>query len=122
MTKEQAEQFVAFETKFKEANPLFRISETLSMTPYLYGDEISDFIQFCYDNNLVKQDYYLIEKEWRKNKTKAAWFAGLTEEKLVQCIGYIIRGDRFSDGFIASLITSGVMFQIFERVKTIHNL
>lgn len=44
MTKEQAEHLVAFEEKFSKADPLLSMSAELTLTPYNYGNEITDFI------------------------------------------------------------------------------
>lgn len=107
MTKKQAKQLIAFEQKFKEANSLYTIRTEITIMPYNYGAEITDFIQFCYDNNLVNTNYHLIKKELIGNRTKVEWFSGLTKEKIIQCIGYFIRGDRFCDGLLASAIQDG---------------
>jgi len=84
--------------------------------------KINDFIQFCYDNNLVPTNYRLIEKELIGNRTKAEWFTGLGEEKVVQCIAYFIRGDRFCDGLLASAIKDGTISNLLQRIKALHSL
>ena len=122
MTKEQAEHLVAFEEKFSKANPLFSMSAELTLTPYNYGDEINDFIQFCYDNKLVTADYSSIGKELIANRTKTAWYGELTEEKVIQCLSYLIRSDRFCDGLLASAINDATVPLLLERIKALHAL
>lgn len=122
MTKEQAEHLVAFEGKFSKADLLFSISPELTLTPYNYGDEITDFIQFCYDNDLVKADYSSIEQELIANRTKAAWYGELSEEKVILCLSYFIRSDRFCDGLLASAINDGTVPLLIGKIKVLHAL
>lgn len=122
MTKEQAEQLIAFADKFSKADPLFTISSEFSLTPYNYGEEINNFIQFCYDNDLVKANFHSIEKELIANRTKAEWYTQLSEEKVIQSLGYFIHGDRFSDGLVASAINDGTIPRLLERIKVLYVL
>jgi hypothetical protein len=122
MTKEQAKQLIAFEQKFKDTDRLYSMSTELTFAPFIYGDEINDFIQFCYDNNLVPANYQLIEEELIGNRTKAEWFTGLSEEEVIQCIAYFIRGDRFCDGLLASAIKDGTISYLLKRIKTLYSL
>lgn len=122
MNKEQAQQLIAFSEKFKEASPLYSFSPENFLAPYDYGEEITDFIDFCYKNNFVLPDYEKIEKDLTANRAKPEWYAALSEEKVIQCLGYFIRGDRFSDGLVASAIEDGTIVRLFERIKVLHVL
>ena len=122
MNKEQAQQLTAFSKKFKEASSLYSFNAENFLSPHEYGEELSDFIEFCYNNKLVSQEYDKIIEELTVNKAKPEWYAGLSEEKVMQCLGYFIRRDRFYDGFLASRIQDGTILQLLERMKVIYSL
>lgn len=122
MTKQQAEQLIAFKEKFSKADPLYTISNEFLLTPYNYGEEIDNFIQFCYDNNLINANYYSIEKELIANRMDAEWYLQLSEEDVIQCLGYLIRGDRFSNGMVASAINDKTIPRLLNRIKVLHAL
>ena len=122
MNKEQAQELAAFSEKFKEADSLYSFNVENFLSPHEYGEEMSDFIDFCYNNNLVSPDYMEIREELTANKAKPEWFAGLSEEKILQCLGYFIRGDRFHDGLLASAIKDGTIPHLLERVKVLYSL
>ncbi len=61
MTKQQCNRLQNFIQRFKDEKPLYTLDLNLSfMAPYNYGEALSDFIEFMYDEELVTGDYYKI--------------------------------------------------------------
>lgn len=122
MNKEQARQLIAFSKKFREIASLYSFNAENPLSPHVYGKEISDFIQFFYNNKLISPEYGQIREELFVNKTKPEWYAGLSEQKILECLSYFIRGDRFCDGLLVSGIEDGTISHLIERIKVIYGL
>src|SRR3954452_24477489 len=122
MNKEQAQQLTGFSKRFKEATSLYSLNTENFLSPYEYGEEITDFVDFFYSNNLVSPDYLEIQEELTVNRAKPEWYAGLCEKKAIQSLCCFIRGDRFCDGLLASGIQDGTIPHLLERIKVLHGL
>jgi hypothetical protein len=123
MNKEHAIQLTSFIERFQEEKPLYTIqTEPLTMMPYNYGEAIDDFQSYFLKNHLTRLDCYVIENEFIKNYEYPIWFNQLTETQVMQCISYIIRKDRFVDGFIAMNIRNSIIPTLLNRLKVLYNL
>jgi hypothetical protein len=122
MDRETAAQLVRFITRFENEQPLYELSEKVTMMPYNYKAAISDFIDYSSVQQLIKPDCYTIIDELFLNINNVAWFQNLTESEVVNCIAVIIRQDRFTDGFINHTIEEQTMIRLLRRIKVLYNL
>lgn len=123
MNKEHAIQLTFFIKRFQEEKPLYSFqTQPLTMMPYYYGKAMDDFLHYFLDNHLVLTDCWDIEDEFLKNYKDSNWQNDLNEKQVMQSISYIIRKDRFVDGFISSNIDNGVILSLLNRLKTLYNL
>lgn len=123
MHRQTALQLIGFIQRFENEKPLYVLQdEPLTMMPYQYNAAVSDFIQFCYDRELIKTDYHDILDDFQKKlKQPENWFDTLTEKQVVQCIAAIIRQDRFVDGLINNMIENGTIIKLLNRLKILYN-
>lgn len=106
-----------FATLFTSTEQLYTLQfEPLTMMPYQYGEEISSFIKFFYENGFDKGNYFEIEPELVANYKDPSWFTGLSEEQLFLCLFFFIRRDRFVDGFLAARIEDGTVNHVIEAL------
>jgi hypothetical protein len=118
MTLEQANELTNFIERFSTSKELYTIqTEPLTMMPYAYGEEIDDFVAFCYKNQLVLPDYNEITAELTKYNTNKGWLKTLSLHQLLQCLSFFIRQDRFVDGFLGSKIKDGTITNILLQIK-----
>src|SRR4051794_36921081 len=97
LTKEQVNYLGACAKNFAHAHSLYTlITDRLTITPYMYGEEIDDYVGWAYVNNLVPGDYATIETEYDKNCSNEAWYKTLQEEDVIKCLALAIRRDRFA--------------------------
>lgn len=123
MNKKHAIYLTTFIEKFQEEKPLYTIQEEpFTMIPYHYGKAIDDFQSYFLRNHLTRLDCYDIEEEFIKNYENTIWFHKLSETQVMQVISYIIRRDRFIDGFIAHNISNGIIPASLNRLKELYNL
>ena len=122
MNRETATQLVGFIARFGNEKPLQSLSESLTMAPYNYKEAISDFINFCYTEDLINEDCYAINDELNANRNNSVWFSNLDEHQVLQCIGLIIRQDRFVDGLINQTIEDRTMLRLLKRIKMLYGL
>lgn len=124
MDRQTALQLVVFMQRFENEKPLYVLQqEPLTMMPYQYNAAINDFIQFCYDSELIKTDYHDKLGDFENNlKQPENWFDTLTERQVVQCIASIVRRDRLVDGLINNMIENGTIIELLNRLKVLHNL
>lgn len=122
MNRETALQLVGFIGQFENEPPLYELSKELTLAPYMYGQAIADFISFCYREQVVQTDCYDINDEFTTNRNNGIWFDNLNEQQVCQCIGIIIRQDRFIDGFINLAIKDGTIVRLLNRIKVLYDL
>jgi hypothetical protein len=122
MTKEQVIQLTAFIERFEKEKPLFSLYEEMTMAPYRYGKAISDFQDVWILNGFMEINYESIRKPFSENYKQEEWYTHLSEQETMQAIQFIIRNDRFVDGFIATMIEEKVLPRLLEQLKNIHNL
>jgi hypothetical protein len=122
MHRESAERLIGFISRFENEQPLYELSQKLTVTPYSYKGAISDFIHYCSNEDLIKPDCYSIADRLFSNTKNDLWFENLTEDEVVQCIAVIIRQDRFIDGLINQTIEDQTMIRLLRRIKVLYNL
>ncbi len=123
MNKQHAIQLYAFIERFNQENHLYTIqTKPLTITPYLYGKAINDFQDYFLNNHLMRLDCYDIEKEFKKNYSDVTWLNNLNQEKVLQCISFIIRRDRFVDGFIALMIKNKTLPVLLDKLRIFYDL
>jgi hypothetical protein len=117
MTLKQIESLKEFAALFNKTKQLYNVQlEPLTMMLYRYEKEITSFVEFCYENHLVRNDYKEISAEFEKNYQDAQWYAQLTEKQLLQCLSFCIRRDRFVDGFLGARIEDGSVNKVIETM------
>ena len=122
MDRETAAQLVGFISRFENEQPLYQLNEELTLMPYNYKEAISDFINFCLREHLIRPDCYIIIDELNKNMENNIWFSNLNEQQVLQCIGAIISQDRFIDGLINHTIEDHTMIRLLNRIKLLYDL
>lgn len=124
MDKQTATQLIDFIQRFENEKPLYELqTKPLTMMPYRYNTAIKEFVQFCYDNDFMKSDFYNIMDDLKKNYEKNnEWFNSLSEEQVIQSLAVIIRQERFSDGLIKKMIENETILKLLNRIKVLHNL
>jgi len=117
MIKHQCSQLQNFIQRFKDEAPLYTLDLENLMAPYNYGEALSDFIKFMYDEELVTGKYFKILNEFTKAKSAKSFIYGLNEEDCLLLLTGFIRQDRFSDGFLAMEVKKGNVEAIIKRLK-----
>lgn len=123
MNQQQAAYLVAFIERFEKEKPLYKFDPSASLfSPHFYGDTIEEFLNYFFSHQLINPDCYEIESEFVANRNNTDWYTNLTEKQILQCIGLLIRKDRFVDGTLATYIENGVIPNLLKRLKVIHDL
>lgn len=120
MTKDQAAALFAFVERFKNEKPLYNLHQQALMMPYEYGKAINDFLDYwfsCEESFLPYEDIISIFGENYKNQQ---WLSCLSEKEIFMAIQYIIRTDRFVDGYINSMIENETVPVLLIRINQIY--
>lgn len=81
------------------------------MPHFIYDKDVLEFIDDFYKLGII--DYSYNEHiEAIENKS----IEELTESELITKLTFIIRGDRFSEGFLNSALKNGTVQRILERL------
>lgn len=87
------------------------INETFTIAESNPSAQLSKFISYLYDNNILNQnylnDYKLIKDKEEKN---------LSLEEVITKLTFIIRSDRFCSGLLKSKVADGTMLRLVERL------
>lgn len=86
------------------------ISDELALP--LYQDDVTNFIRDFYEQCSIMPDYL---DQYNKIKNKP--LEELTKNEIVAYLTYIIRGERFYDGHMATYIEDGTL----EKLITLYN-
>lgn len=89
----------------KEINDTFAILESYP------GEQLSKFIQYFYENDLIDQDYI---ENYEKIKDKK--IEEFTYDEVLTGLTKIIREDRFNSGEIYTCVKNGSMLKLIERL------
>lgn len=101
---------------FNQAESLFKIDMKSLMAPHIYGIQISDYIAWMYDRALVKPDCYEIKNDFIANYKNDVWYKNLSHKQIIQCLGIIIRQDRFNDGLVLRHIQDGTFKKLINQL------
>jgi hypothetical protein len=122
LTNEQINWLTERAKIFASVEKLYSIQvKPLTMMPYIYFEEIEDYMKWMYANELVVTDYSTIEKDYKNNYANNGWYKTLSEEDVIKCLALAIRRDRFVDGFLAQTITDKSFERLINRLSQIHN-
>lgn len=75
------------------------------------GEQLSKFIQYFYENDLIDQDYI---ENYEKIKDKK--IEEFTYDEVLTGLTKIIREDRFNSGEIYTCVKNGSMLKLIERL------
>ncbi|HTM93724.1 MAG TPA: DUF6508 domain-containing protein [Flavisolibacter sp.] len=101
MKQQQLSGLRQFIHRFETEKPIYTFHTEATLTPYIYGSAITDFVQYMYNEKLVPANYMDIADRWNEAKDREQFIAALNEEECLQLLGGFIRGDRFCDGLLA---------------------
>ena len=89
----------------------------LTMPFFVKEEEMNNFIQDFYDSNLLDKDYrsHLEEKNIQVKAIKD--FEPYSKEDLCAILTYIVRADRFSEGFFIRKAKDGSIYQILKHIE-----
>ena len=128
ITPEDIEELIAFDDVFysRDFNPVERTgggdrdSNGIIEMPYpIYKEEVTRFKRIISSDKWCDYDYQLLEQQKLIESPSLIDQADLTDIRSL--LTYVQRGERFCDGHIASMITSGIVKRIFDRLRTILN-
>ena len=103
---------------FNNTETLYTIDFKKSfLAPYFYGKEIDDYVNWMYKEKLVLPGCYEIEEDFHANYTNDEWYKKLSQKQIIQCLGIIIRQDRFVDGLIGKHIKDGTFGKLISQLS-----
>ncbi len=106
---------------FNHAESLYTMDTKFSLTPHIYGKEINDYIEWMYNEELVIPECYEMKDDFADNYTNDEWYKMLSQKQIIQCLGVIIRQDRFNDGLILHHIKDGTFEKLINQLTFGHN-
>jgi hypothetical protein len=80
---------------FNQAESLYTMDMKFLLTPHTYGIEVSAYITWMLDEELVTPDCYEMKDDFIDNYTNDEWYEMLSQKQIIQCLAVIIRQDRF---------------------------
>ncbi len=80
------------------------------------GEQLQKFIKFFYENELIDKEYVENSKKLQNKQLDEYTF-----EEVLTKITEIIRGDRFSSGYLYSNVKNGTMLKLIERLASFAN-
>jgi hypothetical protein len=88
-----------------------------TMPFFVKEEEMNNFIKDFYDSDLLDKDYrsHLEEKNIQVKAIKD--FAVYSKEDLSAILTYIVRADRFSEGFFIKKAKDGSIYQILNHLE-----
>lgn len=102
---------------FNHAESLYTIDMKSLFAPYIYGIEISDYITWMYNEELVTPDCYDIKNDFIDNYVNDEWYKTLLQKQIIQCLAVIIRQDRFNDGLVLRHIQDGTFRKLISLLS-----
>jgi hypothetical protein len=99
---------------------LVKKDDVLHWKPAVFSETVSQFIQACYDANLVQPFDWTSWADEHKGELSSDGFiqkAGL--ETIIKLITGHIRTERFVEGHLLSVLKDGTMLKILKRLKQV---
>ncbi|MBO9684154.1 MAG: hypothetical protein J7502_16055 [Flavisolibacter sp.] len=70
MNQQQLNKLRQFIHRFETKKPIYTFDTELTLTPYIYGSAINDFVRYMYDEKLVQANYMDIADRWNEADDK----------------------------------------------------
>lgn len=104
--------------------PTVALSENgkASIVPTALCAKASEFVTACYEENFVQPfDWGKWADRHTSDLTSHAFIAGADLGGIIKMLTAHIRGDRFCDGHLLSVMRDGTILKILQRLREIHS-
>ena len=107
------------EHKGTEDDPIHLPFPNYTETVFKFIDSVYNFHEKNPDYNLNEYRMILEQNGYNNIDIKTIDVSGMDEKCLMALLMYLVRGERFSDGFILTALEAGTVQRCFKRLREI---
>lgn len=101
-----------------DKNPLTK-PIVINIDPFIYTHEVSEFITVLYRYNFIQEFDWISWDESEKYQKDPNLIDDINMETIIKLLTTHVRADRFISGHLASVIDSGHILKILQRLADI---